>query len=117
MIEEFLKGNIRSGMVAIVGPSGAGKSTLVHLIPRFYNIGEGAVYLDGHDAQGVTVESLRRQIGISSPRHFSFFPSHGTSSAVKGSGLSSIPTSTRRRVSHSPGAISTSSSRPRRASR
>jgi ABC-type multidrug transport system fused ATPase/permease subunit len=51
-------------MVAVVGPSGAGKTTLVHLIPRFYDVQDGSITLDGHDIRAVTVESLRRQIGI-----------------------------------------------------
>ena len=59
-------------MIALVGPSGAGKSTLVHLIPRFYDIDEGAVLLDEHDVRGVTVESLRERIGIALQSVFLF---------------------------------------------
>ena len=56
---------IRSGeIVAIVGSSGAGKSTLVQLIPRFFDVGSGAVTIDGHDIRNVTLASLRAQIGI-----------------------------------------------------
>ena len=51
-------------VVAIVGRSGAGKTTLVNLLPRFYDVSTGAVCLDGHDVRDVTLESLRRQIGI-----------------------------------------------------
>lgn len=51
-------------VVAVVGPSGAGKSTLADLIPRFYDPSEGKVLVDGHDVCHVTIESLRRQIGI-----------------------------------------------------
>ncbi len=51
-------------IVAIVGSSGAGKSTLVHLIPRFFDVTSGAIKLDGHDLRGVTLTSLRAQIGI-----------------------------------------------------
>ncbi len=51
-------------VVAIVGPSGSGKSTLINLIARFYDVASGAVLVDGHDIRGVTMESLRRQIGI-----------------------------------------------------
>ncbi len=51
-------------IIALVGPSGAGKSTMVNLIPRFYDIANGAVLIDGHDVRDVTVESLRQQIGI-----------------------------------------------------
>jgi subfamily B ATP-binding cassette protein MsbA len=51
-------------VIALVGPSGAGKSTLVNLIPRFYDVGNGRVCIDGHDIRRVTVHSLRSQIGI-----------------------------------------------------
>ncbi|MAT98671.1 MAG: ABC transporter ATP-binding protein [Anaerolineaceae bacterium] len=51
-------------VVALVGPSGAGKSTLVNLIPRFYDVGNGRILIDGCDVREVTVQSLRRQIGI-----------------------------------------------------
>ncbi len=51
-------------ILALVGPSGAGKTTLFNLIPRFYDPGEGAVRLDGHDLRRVTQASLRAQIGI-----------------------------------------------------
>ncbi len=49
---------------AFVGMSGGGKSTIVSLIPRFYDVKEGAVVIDGMDVQDVTLESLRSQIGI-----------------------------------------------------
>ena len=51
-------------MVAIVGPSGSGKSTLINLIARFYDVASGAVKVDDHDIRDVSIESLRRQIGI-----------------------------------------------------
>jgi len=51
-------------MIAFVGPSGAGKSTIANLIPRFYDVTEGAIRIDGHDIREVTVDSLREQIGI-----------------------------------------------------
>lgn len=51
-------------MIAFVGPSGAGKSTIANLIPRFYDVTEGEILIDGHDIRDVTVESLRQQIGI-----------------------------------------------------
>ncbi|MBP3923239.1 MAG: ABC transporter ATP-binding protein [Ruminiclostridium sp.] len=50
--------------VALVGPTGAGKTTIINLISRFYNINEGAVYVDGHDISKVTLHSLRKQMGI-----------------------------------------------------
>ena len=51
-------------IVAIVGPTGAGKTTIINLIPRFYDVCEGAVKIDGIDVRDVTRESLREQIGI-----------------------------------------------------
>jgi subfamily B ATP-binding cassette protein MsbA len=51
-------------MVAFVGSTGAGKSTLVDLVPRFYDVTRGAITIDGIDIRDVTIESLRRQIGI-----------------------------------------------------
>jgi subfamily B ATP-binding cassette protein MsbA len=51
-------------MVAVVGSSGAGKTTLVDLIPRFYDPQRGAIRIDGVDIRGVTLASLREQIGI-----------------------------------------------------
>ncbi len=50
--------------VAIVGPTGAGKSTLLHLLPRFYDPDEGQILIDGHDIREVTLNSLRKQVGI-----------------------------------------------------
>ncbi len=50
--------------VAIVGPSGGGKSTLCQLIPRFYEVTQGAICVDGLDIRDVTQESLRQNIGI-----------------------------------------------------
>ena len=50
--------------VAIVGPSGGGKSTLCQLVPRFYDVTEGSIRVDGLDVRQVTQRSLRRAIGI-----------------------------------------------------
>ena len=50
--------------VAIVGPSGAGKSTIARLLFRFYDVGAGAIEIDGHDIRTVTQHSLRRAIGV-----------------------------------------------------
>lgn len=50
--------------VALVGPSGGGKTTLCHLLPRFYDITCGSITIDGIDIRNVTMESLRRNIGI-----------------------------------------------------
>ncbi len=49
---------------ALVGPSGGGKTTICHLIPHFYNIPEGEILIDGVDIRDITLESLRRNIGI-----------------------------------------------------
>jgi subfamily B ATP-binding cassette protein MsbA len=57
--------SIRAGqMVAIVGPSGSGKSTIINLVSRFYDVASGSVLVDWHDVRDVTMQSLRRQIGI-----------------------------------------------------
>jgi subfamily B ATP-binding cassette protein MsbA len=57
--------SIKAGeVVAFVGMSGGGKTTLVNLIPRFYDVTEGRIQIDGHDIRDVTIESLRGQIGI-----------------------------------------------------
>jgi subfamily B ATP-binding cassette protein MsbA len=53
----------RGEIIAFVGPSGAGKSTLVNLIPRFFDVNQGRILIDGHDLRDVTIASLRRQIG------------------------------------------------------
>ena len=50
--------------VALVGPSGSGKSTVVSLIPRFYDVDLGCVRIDGIDVRGMTLESLRRHVGM-----------------------------------------------------
>jgi subfamily B ATP-binding cassette protein MsbA len=51
-------------VVAIVGLSGAGKTSLVNLIPRFFDVTEGALLIDGHDVRDVTLASLRDQIAL-----------------------------------------------------
>jgi subfamily B ATP-binding cassette protein MsbA len=57
--------SIRAGeVVAFVGMSGGGKTTLVNLIPRFYDVTEGRILIDGIDIRDATIESLRVQIGI-----------------------------------------------------
>ena len=50
--------------VALVGMSGGGKSTIVSLIPRFYDVTEGGIYMDDHDLRDVSIHTLRDQIGL-----------------------------------------------------
>ncbi|MCY6957519.1 ABC transporter ATP-binding protein [Clostridium brassicae] len=50
--------------LAFVGPSGGGKTTLCHLIPRFYEVTEGNIFIDGKNIKDVTLKSLRQNIGI-----------------------------------------------------
>jgi len=52
------------GTVALVGPSGAGKSTMLNLIPRFYEVDQGALSIDGQDVRAVTLASLRGAIAL-----------------------------------------------------
>ena len=59
--------------VGVVGPTGAGKSTLLKLLPRLYDVDEGAVRIDGQDVCDVTLRSLRRSIGYVSQEPFLFF--------------------------------------------
>jgi ATP-binding cassette subfamily B protein len=59
-------------MVAIVGPTGAGKTTMANLIPRFYDVSDGAISIDGVDIRSVTARSLRAQIGIVLQESFLF---------------------------------------------
>jgi len=62
-------------VVALVGPTGVGKTTLSMLIPRFYDVTEGVIRLDGHDIRDLSLESLRSQISIVLQEVFLF---HGT---------------------------------------
>lgn len=58
--------------IALVGPTGAGKTTIVNLISRFYDVQGGTVSIDGHDVKKVSIESLRRQMGIMTQDNFLF---------------------------------------------
>ncbi len=58
--------------IALVGPTGAGKTTIVNLISRFYDVQEGTVCVDGYDVKKVSIESLRRQMGIMTQDNFLF---------------------------------------------
>ena len=51
-------------MVALLGGPGSGKSTLAHVIPRFYDVSEGRITIDGYDVRDVTLASLRQNVGI-----------------------------------------------------
>jgi ATP-binding cassette subfamily B protein len=59
-------------MIALVGPTGAGKTTIVNLISRFYNIQKGRILIDGYDVKKVSIESLRRQMGVMTQDNFIF---------------------------------------------
>ena len=57
--------HVKPGQVAaFVGPSGGGKTTITQLVPRFYAANEGAIFIDGHSINDVTLTSLREAIGI-----------------------------------------------------
>ena len=50
--------------IALVGPSGGGKTTICSLLPRFYDVCEGSITIDGKDIRSLTLNSLRKAIGI-----------------------------------------------------
>ena len=58
--------------IALVGPTGAGKTTIVNLISRFYDVQKGIVAIDGYDVKKVSIESLRKQMGIMTQDNFLF---------------------------------------------
>ncbi len=59
-------------LVALVGGLGSGKSTIAHLLPRFYDVSSGSITIDGIDVRDVTLDSLRRNIGIVQQNTFLF---------------------------------------------
>ncbi len=58
--------------IALVGPTGAGKTTIVNLISRFYDVQQGTIYIDDYDVKDVSIESLRKQMGIMTQDNFLF---------------------------------------------
>ncbi len=73
LVIDGLNLKIKAGQtLALVGPSGGGKSTLCNLLPRFYNINEGKITIDGIDVRDIKLQSLRRSIGIVSQSIFLF---------------------------------------------
>ncbi|HWT27016.1 MAG TPA: ABC transporter ATP-binding protein [Mobilitalea sp.] len=58
--------------IALVGPTGAGKTTIVNLISRFYDVQEGKIFIDGYNVKDVSIESLRKQMGIMTQENFLF---------------------------------------------
>ena len=59
-------------VVALLGATGSGKTTIVHLIPRFYDVSQGSITIDGLDVGDVTLKSLRREVGIVQQEMFLF---------------------------------------------
>jgi ATP-binding cassette subfamily B protein len=62
----------RGETVGIVGPPGSGKSTLMHLIPRYYDVDEGAISIDGQDIRNATLSSVRRSVAVVQQDDFLF---------------------------------------------
>jgi len=90
-----IKVQIPAGTVcALVGPSGAGKSTFANLVPRFYEVGHGAVKIDGHDIRDLRIADLRRHIAIVSQEAVLF------DDTVFNNLLVSKPAATRQEVEH-----------------
>ena len=58
--------------IALVGPTGAGKTTVINMLTRFYDVKEGSVCIDGKDVRKVTLDSLRREVGVLMQEPFIF---------------------------------------------
>jgi ABC-type multidrug transport system fused ATPase/permease subunit len=90
--------HLRSGeTVALVGRTGSGKSTVARVLARFYDVTDGAVYVDGHDVRDLTLTSLRANIGVVLDEPFLFSVSIRDNIAYGG------PTPSRRRSRLRPG--------------
>lgn len=73
LILEDVNVQIRQGeTIALVGPTGAGKTTIVNLISRFYDVTSGDIYVDGYNLKDVSIQSLRKQMGIMTQDNFLF---------------------------------------------
>ena len=72
VLQDFNMTAKKGELVALVGVSGSGKSTVVNLLPRFYDVSEGAITIDGVDIRKATLRSLRLQIGVVTQETFLF---------------------------------------------
>jgi subfamily B ATP-binding cassette protein MsbA len=92
----------RGEVVALVGPSGAGKSTILNLVPRFYDLTEGTLSIDGQDVRGVALASLRERIGLVTQEPFLFDDTIGANIAYSrpGAGREAIEAAARAAAAH-----------------
>ncbi len=72
VLKDFNMKARKGELIALVGPSGSGKTTVVNLLPRFYEVNEGAISIDGVDIREASLKSLRSQIGIVTQETFLF---------------------------------------------
>ncbi|MCR4939177.1 MAG: ABC transporter ATP-binding protein/permease [Treponemataceae bacterium] len=64
-ILEHVNLHVKKGeTIALVGPTGAGKTTIINMLTRFYDVQEGSVCIDGHNVKDLTLESLRKKVGV-----------------------------------------------------
>jgi ATP-binding cassette, subfamily B, bacterial MsbA len=92
---------VRAGQViALVGLSGAGKTTLVNLLPRFFDVTDGAILIDGVDVRDVTLKSLRAQVGIVTQETVLFDESIANNIAYGSSGASHADIEAAARAAH-----------------